>query len=372
MNHLHQVYLLLKISHLSSLSNEPSADTAIDDNSNNNNGQGVDFPSELICPIDGVPPEQGARFLIGPNGKDVETYYIGNRQCTRLVPSNTPPSTQVFEYNNLYRAIAIQGPLYARNYVKHPISGVMICRTLAMECVQRVSSNEQAEIDAERNRLGLTPEVEELDEAIRLQMEETMEDIRSPRIHIDEIIAPQDLSDSETPTAAARRRLAALPLPDSSDSDSNDSILDSSSEIRSVRRRLNESPRAALAANGRVQMGGFVNQEGTDIRSRRHAAALIGVLQLARSGVGGIIGSLGHTNRNNWLNRNLPSPIFDDQGPCHGFIAIRGPTFARHLRAAQTLARTIINRYHSNEPTGAGGEAVPEWARQFIEMNMSG
>lgn len=32
------------------------------------------------------------------------------------------------------------------------------------------------------------------------------------------------------------------------------------------------------------------------------------------------------------------------------------------------MARTVINRDHSNELTGAGGEALPEWARQFIPL----
>ena len=64
--------------------------------------------------------------------------------------------------------------------MKHATSGVMICRTLAEACIERVSSDEQAMIDAERTRLGLSLEVEELDEAIRRRMEETIEDIESP------------------------------------------------------------------------------------------------------------------------------------------------------------------------------------------------
>jgi len=158
---------------------ESSTDTAVEDN-NNNDVQEEEFPSEFICPIAREPPQQGARFVIGANGKDVETYYVGESQRTRLVPTRTPPSTQVFEYNALYMSIAIQGPLYAHNYVKHATSGVMICRTLAEACIERVSSDEQAMIDAERTRLGLSLEVEELDEAIRRRMEETIEDIENP------------------------------------------------------------------------------------------------------------------------------------------------------------------------------------------------
>lgn len=84
---------------------------------------------------------------------------------------------------------------------------------------------------------------------------------------------------------------AAAPPPlDSSGSDSDDSILQEPPRgLRNVRRRLNND-------NRRVQMGGFINGEGTGIRSAAHAAALIGVLQLARSAPGGIAASLGHSN----------------------------------------------------------------------------
>ena len=83
--------------------------------------------------------------------------------------------------------------------------------------------------------------------------------------------------------------VAAPPPLDSLGSDSDDSILqDPPPGLRNVRRRLNNDGR-------RVQMCGFINGEGT-IRSAAHAAALIGVLQLARSAPGGIAASLGHSN----------------------------------------------------------------------------
>ena len=104
------------------------------------------------------------------------------------------------------------------------------------------------------------------------------------------------MEDADHRAAAPRRRAAAPPPLDSSDSDSDDSILQDTAGLRSVRRRLNESPRAAPAANRRVALGGFINADGTDIRSAFHATALIGVLQLARSAPGGITSSLGHSN----------------------------------------------------------------------------
>ena len=67
---------------------ESSTDTAVEDN-NNNDVQEEEFPSEFICPILREPPQQGARFVIGANGKDVETYYVGESQRTRLVPTRT-------------------------------------------------------------------------------------------------------------------------------------------------------------------------------------------------------------------------------------------------------------------------------------------
>ena len=44
-------------------------------------------------------------------------------------------------------------------------------------------------------------------------------------------------------------------------------------------------------------MMGFVNPAATDIRSDEHAAALLGVLQLAGAHPEGITLSLGHNNR---------------------------------------------------------------------------
>ena len=63
--------------------------------------------------------------------------------------------------------------------VKHPTNGVMVRRNLARDCIVMVSSDEQAVIDAERDRRGLAPEGE-LDEAIRRRMDETVGNVQNP------------------------------------------------------------------------------------------------------------------------------------------------------------------------------------------------
>ena len=158
------------------------------------------------------------------------------------------------------------------------------------------------------------------------------------------------------------------------------------SGVRNVRRRLDPSlPAAAIAPNARaslpaaaiapnahgtrIQLGGFVSRAGTEIRSPEHAAGLIGILQLARSYPGGIAAALGHNNRTRWIATNINAGVFfGDDGPLQRFLPIGIDTFSRHLNAAQKLARTIFDRDHSNDQSGARGETIPEWARQFFVL----
>ena len=60
-------------------------------------------------------------------------------------------------------------------------------------------------------------------------------------------------------------------------------------------------------------------------------------------------------------------------GPFSAFHPISAPILRRYLTGAQTLARTFYDRDHSNDPTGAAGEDIPQWARLFFRLfeNMS-
>ena len=54
-----------------------------------------------------------------------------------------------------------------------------------------------------------------------------------------------------------------------------------------------------------LQMGGFLNTEGTAICSATHATALMGILQVARGHPDGNVGALGHNNHTSRIVQNL-------------------------------------------------------------------
>ena len=117
--------------------------------------------------------------------------------------------------------------------------------------------------------------------------------------------------------------------------------------------------------SGRVQMGGFLNTEGTGIRGPNQAAALIGLIQLAGGHENGILATLGHSNRTDWIRQNIQS-FFRSGGPLSCFHPVSEAVVMRHLRHAQAFARTIYERDHNNDPTGAGHEDIPQWVREFF------
>lgn len=159
----------------------------------------------------------------------------------------------------------------------------------------------------------------------------------------------------------------------SSDGDSSSSLEVPSPLTRNVRRRTNSNVGGRAPTNDnnngqarrRVQMGGFVNTEGTALRTPGHATALIGILQLAEGHPEGIAGALGHNNRSNWIRENITA-FFANDGPCQAYDSVIPGTLIRHLSGAQRLAKSIYTRHHSNDQTGAGQEDVPEWARLFF------
>ena len=99
-------------------------------------------------------------------------------------------------------------------------------------------------------------------------------------------IGPGDAAAPSAETAAARRRSSRFSA--SSGHPSDDSIQDSESPLRNARRRI--TGRASADSDGRVPLQGFLNRSSTAIRSPDHAAALIGILQLAGAHPDGIAG----------------------------------------------------------------------------------
>ena len=55
-------------------------------------------------------------------------------------------------------------------------------------------------------------------------------------------------------------------------------------------------------------------------------------------------------------------------GPFSAFHPISAPILRRYLNAAQTLAHTIYDPDHSNDPTGAAKEDIPQWMWLFIRL----
>jgi len=176
-------------------------------------------------------------------------------------------------------------------------------------------------------------------------------------------IGPGDAAAPSAETAAARRRSSRFSA--SSGHPSDDSIQDSESPLRNARRRI--TGRASADSDGRVPLQGFLNRSSTAIRSPDHAAALIGILQLAGAHPDGIAGALGHGNRTRWLTLNL-GRIFSGHGPCYKFKRVRPAILLKHFSRARTFAKGYYRRDHSNEQSGAGHEDIPQWVRHFFPL----
>lgn len=228
--------------------------------------------------------------------------------------------------------------------------------------------------------------------------------LRRREIHVDTSDDSDASEDSDDEIEVSSRRHRGLPPPwlqidssvdreDHSSSD-DDEILGIFNSARNVRPRIleprptsrtpslppsppppseqrTESPVAGSVAphrpRRRIQFGGFLNAEGTAIRSNAHGVALIGVLQLAQGHPDGIAGALGQNNRNNWISQHLEA-LFRDDGPLSSFVRVSVGVFQRHFSRANQLARTIYTRHHSTDTSGAAHEDVPEWARLFFGL----
>lgn len=122
----------------------------------------------------------------------------------------------------------------------------------------------------------------------------------------------------------------------------------------SSRGTLNQSQEShSTSVRSRTIFGGFLNAARTGIRSPEHESGLVGVLQLAAGHPDGIVSALGHNNRARWVGSNI-NTFFQDDGPLGSFLPVTSSVFQRHLSHAQTLARSMYNRDHSNDQNGSG------------------
>ena len=79
----------------------------------------------------------------------------------------------------------------------------------------------------------------------------------------------------------------------------------------------------------------------------------------------GLLGSLGHGHTTAWINQNW-SALLQVGGPLHAYHELSATVLMRHLSDAESKARAIYDCSHSNNPTGAANEDVPQWAQQFF------
>ncbi len=93
------------------------------------------------------------------------------------------------------------------------------------------------------------------------------------------------------------------------------------------------------APHRRSALGPFVftSNSRTGIRSAKHAAGLIGLLQLAGAHPNGLIETLGHNNRTTWFHENIEA-IFQADGPLGMFNQISPMVVARHFSMASNQA----------------------------------
>ena len=81
------------------------------------------------------------------------------------------------------------------------------------------------------------------------------------------------------------------------------------------------SANPVLPPHRRVQLGSFLNQEQTEIRSSNHATTLIGLLELGRGHPDGINGAFGCNNRLSWFWSNI-NALFCEDGPLGSYVLL--------------------------------------------------
>ena len=142
-----------------------------------------------------------------------------------------------------------------------------------------------------------------------------------------------------------------------------------SQQRQQISRQSNQQSgrRGNRQTSSRPNLGNFLNSERTAVRTPAHATALSGLVQLASGHPDGVIGALGHGNRNNWIRDNVSS-FFQPDGPFAAFQPVNAATLQRSLSAPITLARSFYTRDHSDDTTGAAHEDIPDWARRFFPL----
>ena len=366
-------------------------------NGNNNGGALEQLQQGFITPVHftGNPVTTNANIPDGtqlfapvaqhPDSQNIQSYeYCCISQTneppidavTFDIPGTGNPSPQVFERTALYRYIANPGTGRAYSNVKYPITGKWIGRDVALNYVNSVPNETQQRFNTIRQRLGLSLSNEDpITDADRASMRRIAQRfdqflIFSCICHVlfqllslslwyfvihsvddsdssdDDILQPVGISNGN-------RNVRARVQPRSQSGRSSQPTARSENNVNEVRRR--------------VQLGGFINSQGTSIRSSSHATALNGIMNIAQAHPDGVLRALGHSNRVRWFEENT-SRLFQEDGPLSAFAPVTPQVLQRHFRGAMQLARTTFDRDHSNDPTGDEHEDIPGWMRPFFRL----
>jgi len=145
------------------------------------------------------------------------------------------------------------------------------------------------------------------------------------------------------------------------------SLAASSSSSSAATSSASRSGAASSSRRNRAMQGFVHGRNMSGIWSPAHGSALIGILQIAGAHENGILGSLGHGHRTAWITQNR-SAFFRVGGPLAAYNELSATVLMRHLGDAESEARAIFDRSHSNDPTGAEQEDVPRWAQNFFRL----
>jgi hypothetical protein len=130
---------------------------------------------------------------------------------------------------------------------------------------------------------------------------------------------------------------------------------------------------------GRIALASFISADGLHVRPGRREQSLLALLQLAtsaghqaaastsNSSGSGIVLTLGHGNRTEWIRANLDM-IFREHGPLGGFNPVRPERLCKWIKEAETCAKIYYSRDHSNDETGADQEDLPPWTEPFFSL----